>query len=665
MLLLVNGVPRAVCAALAFAHERTGAYHGGCQRLPNFFARPKGLRCRAMALQHSSSGTAKHGMPHSRRHDIDGLRALAVLFVIAFHYAPTAVPGGFIGVSVFFAISGFLMGQILDTTHDVDLAVFYRRRAVRIVPATLVCITLSLLALFAIRVPPASLFDALEATAASLLSAANISYWWRASGYFAASDDSRRLLLHLWSLGVEEQFYLFLPLLMRFCASSFRVPVVGALLALTAVASYIVTQSHANAAYYLLVFRAPELLVGVLASMALSRGYRIATIIKRHHCMLHWASVAALVTVAMLFGEAMPFPSVTAMLPATLTAVALLAGAADDDNTIDDGDDRRVNVAKLLLSEPLLRWIGLVSFSLYLYHRPLLVIVRLLEWPQTNWLLCKLFCATLCLAYVSYRFVEEPARTKCASLSLRFLVLTRLALLIVVVALLSSYTVWTPYYTVRRQPQSNITTQNTTMMTAMSSDCQMDLGYLPDLKGFSVFCCPFFQFSKALLYFRLPFPLFFFAMCIPISLYASGQLPYVTSGDNMIIVADARMNTPPYSIPQSLRGYARLPSRVLLWGDSHAIHAVMIQLITLDYLLHSESAIISTLFIQFSTLSKRFTALHFLTFFILGGSNGGGVGRCRIVLHGGHVELRCHRCAEYVVISGRHGRVARQRVSGV
>ena len=270
------------------------------------------------------------------RPEIDGLRAVAVLAVIVFHAAPGFLPGGFLGVDVFFVISGYLITGILLAANDVPgrtlwsvMAQFWMRRIRRILPALLLCLA-GTLALGAAVLAPAD-YDALARSAlAAAFSVSNIWFWRQPRGYFH-DDIGDAPLVHTWSLGVEEQFYILYPagllLILRY-----RPTLVLPLLAAGTVASFslaqFATERSSDAAFYLLPTRAWQLGVGALVWLLVEgRGWRAASDGNRAiGAVLPLIGMAAIAVsfAAIDKGDAIP---AAGALPATLGA-ALFVGAA-------------------------------------------------------------------------------------------------------------------------------------------------------------------------------------------------------------------------------------------------------------------------------------------------------------------------------------------------
>ena len=337
------------------------------------------------------------------RPDVDGLRAIAVLSVIVFHISRSLLPGGFVGVDVFFVISGYLITSHI--VHDVDrrtfsLSAFYSRRVKRIAPAMLVVVGVTVIAAKLLMVPE----DAAETSKSavwSLSSMANVFFWrYQDTGYFAAQGRDLPLL-HLWSLGVEEQFYLFWPLLLLLFYRPFRLRgfLIGA--SLVAAGSFLLgnlifARSPAFA-YYMLPTRAGELLLGAIATNPAVNRRWIATP-RRFRTVVSLLAVLTLAASLMLLRETAEFPGVLAVPPTLATALLILTGT-----------DPTQPVSRSL-AFPLLVPVGLISYSAYLWHWPLLTFYRYGYGEAGIAAGFALLAATLLLAWLSYRYVEQPAR---------------------------------------------------------------------------------------------------------------------------------------------------------------------------------------------------------------------------------------------------------------
>lgn len=342
------------------------------------------------------------------RPDIDGLRAIAVLSVILFHIDKRLLPGGFVGVDIFFVISGFLISlHILQEVESgrFSIAEFYRRRIKRIAPAMLVVVLATLAAAQFVLIPEDAKRTA-DSALWSLLSLANVYFWLHQDTSYFAAASSELPLLHLWSLGVEEQFYILWPLLLMAAYRRSRARAFFLLAGVAALASFALGQAwfarDPSFVYYMLPTRAGELLVGALAAMAVLRGADRRFVGPR----AGWIAAAGALLVAgslAFLAEDEVFPGFRALAP-TLGAVLLILAGRSSANPI----------SRLLAVKPLV-WVGVVSYSAYLWHWPLLAFYRYGH-AEVGWAAgIAIFLLTFALAWLSYRFVEQPARASRAS----------------------------------------------------------------------------------------------------------------------------------------------------------------------------------------------------------------------------------------------------------
>jgi peptidoglycan/LPS O-acetylase OafA/YrhL len=343
--------------------------------------------------------TAPNRLSRSTEHyrpDIDGLRAFAVTAVVFYHAFPNVVRGGYVGVDVFFVISGYLISSILfrEMTEDrFSLTAFYGRRIQRIFPALVVCLA-AVLAYGVVVLMPFELAQLGKHVffGASFLS--NIALWSEA-GYFDTAA-SLKPLLHLWSLGVEEQFYILWPALL-WAAFHIRAPIaqlLGALFLASFAINIALSMTSISAAFYFPVSRFWELLAG--AGLAWWREIRISPIARS------WISLAGLVALSAsvaLFTTKISFPGWPALLPVAGAVAVILAGP-------------EAIVNRVLFSNRAAVFVGLISYPLYLWHWPLIsyaLVVRM-EKPLTPLMAVALVASSFLLAWATYRFVEYPIR---------------------------------------------------------------------------------------------------------------------------------------------------------------------------------------------------------------------------------------------------------------
>lgn len=338
------------------------------------------------------------------RADIDGLRAVAVGSVVVYHAAPSYLPGGFVGVDVFFVISGYLITGILlaDIARgDFSIGRFYDRRVRRIFPA-LLTVLLSCLLFGWFYLMPADLAQLAKHVIAGATFTSNIVLW-SESGYFDAAAETKPLL-HLWSLGVEEQFYIVWPLLIaalyRWTPRAVMPWVVGLALVSFAVNLW-QTPVDPSSAFYLPHTRFWELLAGALLAMHHARRplHASATAIAdRWAGSLSLLGVAVIVYCCFAYDESIGFPGIWA-LPPVLATVAILAFAP-----------RSRIVRAVLVWKPMVL-VGLISYPLYLWHMPLLTFLRtttIADATITNRLIA--VALSVLLAVATYRLIERPIR---------------------------------------------------------------------------------------------------------------------------------------------------------------------------------------------------------------------------------------------------------------
>lgn len=341
------------------------------------------------------------------RGEIDGLRAVAVLPVILFHAGFGLFGGGYVGVDVFFVISGYLITTILLSelqAGSFTLVGFYERRARRILPALFVVMLATLP--FAWRwLAPGEMQKFCNSLIGVSLFASNVLFW-RESGYFDSSAELKPLL-HTWSLAVEEQYYVFFPLLLMAAWRLGRRRIAVLLVVLLA-ASLVVAEwglrRDPTAAYYLLPTRGWELLVGALAAVVLSaRAGAGGALVPPRAWMGQVASLAGFGAIAasvFLFDRNTPFPGLYALLPTVGTALVILFATP------------QTGVGAILGSRFFVG-VGMLSYSAYLWHQPLLAFARVRAiGAPSHGLMAALAVASVGLAYLSWRFVERPFRQR-------------------------------------------------------------------------------------------------------------------------------------------------------------------------------------------------------------------------------------------------------------
>ncbi|MBB3000802.1 peptidoglycan/LPS O-acetylase OafA/YrhL [Paraburkholderia tropica] len=334
-------------------------------------------------------------IPNAYRTDIDGLRAVAVLSVVLFHAFPKLVPGGFVGVDIFFVISGFLITRILldEIKNDrFSIAAFYERRVRRIFPALITVLAFVCVAGWFILFPDELRKLAGDVVAGALF-VANLRLW-ADTGYFDRSAAFKPLL-HLWSLGVEEQFYIVWPLLLAMAHKKRRVLEIAAtLFVISFVINIVLSKNHPASDFYSPASRFWELMAGSILACwrpsGLHQARSLASLIG-----------AALIAVSVVFiNESRVFPGWWAALPVAGATLIIAAGK-----------DALIN--RFILSLRPAVWLGKISYPLYLWHWPLLAFSTVLakDTPDLH-VRITLVVLSVLLAWATYALIENPIRFK-------------------------------------------------------------------------------------------------------------------------------------------------------------------------------------------------------------------------------------------------------------
>ncbi len=338
-----------------------------------------------------------HQLLHPKyRPDIDGLRAIAVLSVVGFH--AFGVKGGYAGVDIFFVISGFLISTIIFQSLDASsfsFVEFYQRRIRRIFPSLLLvlsaCLIFGWLALFADEYQELGKHVVAGASFISNL------ILWGESGYFDLAAE-KKPLLHLWSLGIEEQFYIFWPLVIWILwrHRNHFLWVIAAIGCISFGLNLWIVGFDSVAAFYSPLTRFWELLIGsIVAYLLLFKKESIEVIRKFSNTYSLIGLLLVALSIAFLSKD-LAFPGWWALIP--VSGAALLICAAPGSV-----------VGEKVLSNPILVWFGLISFPLYLWHWPLLAFVRVLS-GHSRWLINSAVVLAIFLAWLSYRYIERPIR---------------------------------------------------------------------------------------------------------------------------------------------------------------------------------------------------------------------------------------------------------------
>lgn len=331
------------------------------------------------------------------RSEIDGLRSIAVMAVVLFHFGVPGFGGGFVGVDVFFVISGFLIGGILwkelAATGRITFSRFYSRRIKRLAPAYVVMVLVTFAFAWMILLP----FEFREFGKAMIASTVYLSnvLFYRQSGYFDSGAEEKALL-HTWSLSVEEQFYIALPLLLLVLSrnKTMLITILALIFTASLAASILTTFSSQSAAFYLFQYRAWEMLAGVLLAIYGQKklfNWQISA-------WLSWLGIVLVFGGIYFIDAATGFPGYQAIFPVLGTVLLLLNG-------------RNNNIVNRILSSKIPVAIGLISYSLYLWHWPVFVLSSYYVDGYTSavepflWVVLSIF-----LAWGSWRFVERPFR---------------------------------------------------------------------------------------------------------------------------------------------------------------------------------------------------------------------------------------------------------------
>ena len=333
------------------------------------------------------------------RHDIDGLRSLAVLLVILNHAGFSFLPGGFIGVDVFFVISGFLITGIISTSisnKSFSFSDFLARRIKRLMPMLFVVVFVSTV-IFSFILLPQDLSKYYRSILWVIFYGGNFFFWREHGGYFNG-DSQEAPLLHTWSLAVEEQFYLIWPLilflLLKYSGKKLTVIVVGLGCIAATVVSQWGTETTIGAAYYLLPTRFFELMAGAWLALA---WHHLPVLNHRIKSILSLTGLGLIIAAAIMLTKESPFPGYNAIYPVLGTALIIYSATGI--------------VNKCFSLKPFV-FIGNLSYSMYLWHWPIFVFVRYTATELT--LVTQIICMalTMALSLLSWKYIETPLRRK-------------------------------------------------------------------------------------------------------------------------------------------------------------------------------------------------------------------------------------------------------------
>ena len=338
------------------------------------------------------------------RPDLEGLRAIAVGLVLLYHARVPGFSGGYVGVDVFYVLSGFLITGLivreLNETGHLSLPAFYARRARRILPAAMFVLLATVVAA-AVALPPLRVPDLVGDSIAAGLYVSNIRFALQATDYLQSQQDPSPLL-HYWSLAVEEQFYLLWPaLLLLVWLSGGRTRRLGAVVLFLAVASLaasiVVTDLAAPWGFFSLPTRAWELGIGAILAIGAAR---VALLPRRLAATAAAAGLGLIVLAGVAFDDATAFPGIAALIPTAGAGLFIAAGLPSP----------LVAPSRMLAFAPF-RWLGRISYSLYLWHWPVVVIPAALATGEISLRYrVALLLLSVVLAAASYQWIEEPVR---------------------------------------------------------------------------------------------------------------------------------------------------------------------------------------------------------------------------------------------------------------
>lgn len=334
------------------------------------------------------------------RSDIDGLRAIAVLSVVIFHAFPTLLVGGFVGVDIFFVISGYLISSILIKdikNSDFSFITFYKKRILRILPALILVILFCYWVGWQTLFP--SEFSSLGKHIAGGSGFSSNLLLWSESGYFDVSS-ALKPLLHLWSLGIEEQYYLVWPVILiisfRFGKGFLKPAFI--LLTISLVYSVLTMHSDSTANYYSPLSRFWELMAGSVLAILNSEHSKFNEHSKKYKNLISLSGFIFIAISIFVINERMPFPGYIAIIP--VLGASLLVAA---------GNDAFIN--KYILSSRPLVLMGIISYPMYLWHWPLMSFLRIWMGRQpSDVFMFSCVLLSIVLAYLTYACVEKPIR---------------------------------------------------------------------------------------------------------------------------------------------------------------------------------------------------------------------------------------------------------------
>ena len=335
------------------------------------------------------------------RPEIDGLRAISVISVVLYHFDISAVKGGFIGVDVFFVISGYLITGIIAKSiagNSLTIKDFYVRRIKRIIPAYFAMVAATLIAGIIFLIPT-DLINLSKSAISTALFFSNI-YFWISSGDYFATPAENQPLLHMWSLSVEEQFYIFFPIILSVLMRFFQIRIVHIALLFGLIFSFFlsvwaVENAHV-AAFFLLPSRAWELLIGSVLAMRIIPQIQLTPVNE----VIGLLGIGLIMLSVFFIDTTTPFPGFGALAPCFGAAMVIFA------------NNKHLTFSGKLLSNPVLVFFGLISYSLYLWHWPIVVFAKYIVVDEPSLTLrLALIALSVLVAWLSLLFIERPFRS--------------------------------------------------------------------------------------------------------------------------------------------------------------------------------------------------------------------------------------------------------------
>lgn len=374
------------------------------------------------------------------RPDIDGLRAIAVLSVLLHHLNATLLPGGFIGVDIFFVISGYLItSQVYKEICSGSFSIqqFYKRRINRIIPI-LITVIFATLIVGVVLLSPSDLIKLGKSAIYAMLGLSNL-FFWREYGNYFAGNASEAPLLHTWSLGVEEQFYIIWPLLILTLTKLIQKRIASVLAALI-VGSLVVSEAGINiaasASYYMLPTRIFELMIGGLLAIFVAHNQSTSRI----YSILSLTMGISIIGVSLfLIDKFSSFPGVNAIWPCLGAALVIWSGTNPQP------------ISWILTNRPMI-FIGLISYSLYLWHWPIIAFLSYLNIRISLSIGFFVALSSFTLAYLSWRFIETPMRRTGALLSFLKVFVRRFVMPVIILLLIGLAMVYTGGISTRFDP---------------------------------------------------------------------------------------------------------------------------------------------------------------------------------------------------------------------